>query len=532
MKLIKRYLEDSNYHFLIHRSLYLLGLATIFCGLGWSNILMSIGQFIILGNWILELDFSRKWKSLKENKLVWILLSLILLHFIGLLWTSDFSYGFRDIEKKLPLLLLPVVLASSKKLEEKELYGLLGIYLITLFILTIASYFKLFGWTNEEIIDKRELSIYISHIRYGLNISLAIFISFLLAKRIKRFQLPLFGLALWFTASLVLFELYTGILTFLFASSILLINQLLKSDIKIITKLTPLLILTAVFYYCFSIIKRIQTEFSNGISLNFDQESFKGTKSKNGNYYWNEPDIKIAENGVYVWRFIAKKEVEKQWNKRSTLAFNGLDKKGQKLETTVYRFLSSKGLKKDSVGMEQLTNAEIKAIENGIANAYYLNHSPIENRIHRSFYEFENYQKRGIASGFSLVMRIEYWKTAIKIFKQNWLFGVGTGDVKESFKEQYKKDKSTLSEQYRRRAHNQYLTIALTFGLIGFFIFILFLLYPIWKVQLYKNPLYLSFFIIACLSFITEDTLETQAGVTFFAFFNTLFILGIPKSLK
>jgi hypothetical protein len=493
---------------------------------------MSVGQFIILGNWILELDFSRKWTILKENKIVWVLLSLIILHLIGLMWTSDFSYGFRDIEKKLPLLLLPVIFASSKKLEKKELYSLLGIYLLTLFILTIASYFKLFGWTDEEIIDKRELSIYISHIRYGLNISFAIFISFFLAKKIKQFQLILFGIALWFSVSLVLFELYTGILTFLFASSVLLINQLLKSDIKIITKLAPLLLLIGVFYYCFSVIKSVQYEFSNGIPLNFDQESFKGAKSEKGNYYWNEADLKITENGVYVWRFIAKKEVEKQWNKRSALDFDGLDKKGQKLETTVYRFLSSKGLKKDSVGMEQLTTGEIEAIENGIANVYYLNHNPIENRIHRSFYEFENYQKRGIASGFSLVMRIEYWKTAIKIFKKNWLFGVGTGDVKETFKEQYKKDNSTLSEKYRRRAHNQYLTIALTFGVIGFILFILFLLYPIWKVQLYKNPLYLSFFIIACLSFITEDTLETQAGVTFFAFFNTLFILGVPKSLK
>ena len=493
---------------------------------------MSIGQFIILGNWILELDFQRKWKNLKENKFVWILLSLIFLHLIGLLWTSDFSYGFRDIEKKLPLLLLPVIFASSKKIEKKELYGLLGIYLITLFFLTIASYFKLLGWTNEEIIDKRELSINISHIRYGLNISFGVFISVFLAKKTKRFQLILFGFALWFAAALVLLELYTGILTFLITSSILLLHQLITSDIKLVTKLTPLLILIGIFYYCFSIIKNVQSEFSNGIALSFDQDSFKGTKSKKGNYYWNEPEIKVTENGVYVWRFIARKEIEKQWNKRSSLAFDGLDKKGQKLETTVYRFLSSKGLKKDSVAMEKLSNSEIEAIENGIANIYYLNHNPIENRIHRSFYEFENYQKRGIARGFSLVMRIEYWKTAIKIFKKNWLFGVGTGDVKKAFKDQYKMDRSTLSEQYRRRAHNQYLTIALTFGAIGFALFIMFLLYPIWQKHLYKNPLYVSFFIIACLSFFTEDTLETQAGVTFFAFFNTFFILGVPTLLK
>jgi len=41
---------------------------------------------------------------------------------------------------------------------------------------------------------------------------------------------------------------------------------------------------------------------------------------------------------------------------------------------------------------------------------------------------------------------------------------------------------------------------------------------------------YLSFFIIAVISFLTEDTLETQAGVTFFAFFNSFFLLGIAQS--
>jgi hypothetical protein len=41
--------------------------------------------------------------------------------------------------------------------------------------------------------------------------------------------------------------------------------------------------------------------------------------------------------------------------------------------------------------------------------------------------------------------------------------------------------------------------------------------------------LYITFFLIAVVSFLTEDTLETQAGVTFFAFFNSFFLFVFKK---
>jgi hypothetical protein len=41
-----------------------------------------------------------------------------------------------------------------------------------------------------------------------------------------------------------------------------------------------------------------------------------------------------------------------------------------------------------------------------------------------------------------------------------------------------------------------------------------------------KNDIvYLSFLLIVIASFFTEDTLETQAGVTFFAFLNALLLI-------
>ena len=43
-----------------------------------------------------------------------------------------------------------------------------------------------------------------------------------------------------------------------------------------------------------------------------------------------------------------------------------------------------------------------------------------------------------------------------------------------------------------------------------------------------RNYLYLIFMFIMMLSMFTEDTLETQIGVTLFAFFNSFLVFAMP----
>jgi len=99
--------------------------------------------------------------------------------------------------------------------------------------------------------------------------------------------------------------------------------------------------------------------------------------------------------------------------------------------------------------------------------------------------------------------------------------GTGTGDVKAAFEAIYVENEVNLEPQYRLRAHNQYLTFWVSFGVIGFIAFLTLLVAPFAQGQM--TYLYMAFMIIAFLSCLTEDTLETQAGVTFFAFFYGLF---------
>jgi hypothetical protein len=64
------------------------------------------------------------------------------------------------------------------------------------------------------------------------------------------------------------------------------------------------------------------------------------------------------------------------------------------------------------------------------------------------------------------------------------------------------------------------------FGIVGLFYFLFAIFYPVFKTTLQKNFLFTAFFLIIFFSMISEDTLETQAGATFFALFFTLLLFG------
>ena len=88
---------------------------------------------------------------------------------------------------------------------------------------------------------------------------------------------------------------------------------------------------------------------------------------------------------------------------------------------------------------------------------------------------------------------------------------------------------SALESQYRYHAHNQYLGICVALGLIGFIIFIVGLIYPAIVLSGFKDYYFGIFFLIMIISMFSDDTLETQAGVTLFAFFYSLLLCGCRK---
>jgi hypothetical protein len=497
-------------------------------GLSLSKPLIALGLFGLMIVWLFDGNLLLKLKAFYNNKIALTLSSIYILTLIGLTYTTNFDFAIDDVRRKIPLFFLPFYFSGFKPLSKKELNLLLKIYIAGVLGATLWSLFVYLGGLNIEIVDKRNLSRFDSHIRFGLEVALAVFLSaYYFIKSNKLLEKMAWALiVVWLILSLPLFNLFTGIAVFTITTSILLMVFGLLSTKKYL-KFLLLSFLTIIVFTFFVVIKNAVDDFYSSDSVTPLKEI---PFTEEGNPYdkgAHSIKSRVKENGYFVEKNIARKEFSSAWNNRSKIDFNGKDLKNQPIRFTLIRFITSKGERKDKKAIDNLTEEEIKAIERGVPNYKYLAMNSFNVRLHNIIWEFDSYKNGRNINGHSVLMRWEYINTAIRLIKNNFIVGVGTGDVQDAFIHQYEVDSSQLNSKNRLRAHNQYITYGVTFGLLGIIWFLFFLIYPVFKTKLYKNYFYLAFFSIALLSMITEDTLETQVGINFFVFFNTIFLLSI-----
>lgn len=190
---------------------------------------------------------------------------------------------------------------------------------------------------------------------------------------------------------------------------------------------------------------------------------------------------------------------------------------------TLVRYMASMELRKDAEGFKSLNKRDIKKIENGCASQYC---QGMIARLYGLKYQILNESN---PNGHSLLQRLEYWQAGSDLLAKNFLIGVGTGDIQVAFDSHYQINDSALNDQNRLRTHNYYITIWLTFGIVGLILF-LWIHFELFKtVRNEQNLIGLCFLWILLISYLTEDTLETQVGVTFFAFFLAIFIRPIKE---
>jgi O-antigen ligase len=145
--------------------------------------------------------------------------------------------------------------------------------------------------------------------------------------------------------------------------------------------------------------------------------------------------------------------------------------------------------------------------------------------IYRVLWEIDTYKKGENPAGHSVAQRWIYLNIAKEIIQNHFWLGVGTGDVQKEFNKVYESRYKNIPEHWRRRAHNQFISFWISFGLIGLLIILIAFFIPVIKRINASGYLGYVFVIIAVLSMLNEDTLETQAGATFIAFFYSLFFL-------
>lgn len=507
--------------YLPYTKIYILAFLLLAIGLSTGKFLMSLSSIILASAWVLEGKYVEKWERIKSYKYAPLILALgFVVHIIWLLNSSNYDYAFHDIIRKLPLLSFPIVIGSIPMLSRKVYELIIGVFILGLLVSTWISYgayLELFT-IKTGVSDVRNISFFISHIRLSLLICLAIVLMFYyFFTKSGLLKVLSILISVWFCYFLYILS-GTGIvvLSLVIAFSIIWVI-IVKSSIKV-------KVISGFIGICFVVfaIMYILNAYSNYSKIK-DTANFQSldTHTQSGALYIHDTNSLVTENGYYLWLYVCPYEVEQVWNERSSIKFDSLDKKGQPISATIYRYVTSKGLRKDKQGVLALTDEEVSEIENGSTSILKL--SSITQRLHQIFFEFENKESGFSSNGHSITQRLNYSYTGVLILKDNFWFGVGTGDVPDAFENKYEELNSSLTAENRKRAHNQLLTFLISFGVIGFLIWLISFVYPIIKIPK-DRFVYGAFLLIAILSFLGDDTLETQAGVTLFAFFNSIFL--------
>ena len=121
--------------------------------------------------------------------------------------------------------------------------------------------------------------------------------------------------------------------------------------------------------------------------------------------------------------------------------------------------------------------------------------------------------------GEKLSWRIYRWDAAVDLIKQSPVVGHGAGSEIPLLKASYFDRKMYAAYLSSLNVHNQYLSFLINAGIIGLLIYISTLCWGFWQAIKLKDILLLSFMVLTTVISFSEDILDVNKGIFFYAFF-------------
>jgi O-antigen ligase len=139
-----------------------------------------------------------------------------------------------------------------------------------------------------------------------------------------------------------------------------------------------------------------------------------------------------------------------------------------------------------------------------------------------NFVELNNLINRKNEQNSSTSIRLQIYGCSIEQIIKSPVFGYGIGDVSKVLNECYENKNPILLEKHYN-SHNQFFSIYLSTGIIGFFAFIYFFVF-ILKLANKKDTQILYFLVLYfCFNMFTENILEREDGVILVSFLLSLY---------
>lgn len=510
-------------HTPVFSKIYLGLLVAMVIGLPLSKALTSIVSGLLLFNWLLEGQFPAKFSRLKEKKGIILLISIFIVYLLGLSWTGSWEWGIHDVKIQLPLLIFPLVIGTSAELNYSQVKRIIYAFSAAVVVASFCSVWVLLGLSGKQIQDPREMSLFISHIRFALLINISIFALgwyFLNHERKSLFENILLVVTIvWLSVFLVILRSATGWVVFMVVLlAVVFRNIFLIKRLAIRLALLIILLSGCIIPVVYTLVVFHQFYQVESIPAGILQE-----RTMKGNLYMHDLNNKELENGHYTYLYVNEDELREAWNKRSSVSYDSTTFSGYN-KFVLFRYITSKGMRKDAEGLEKLSADDISNIENGMTNYRFASSFSFYKRLYQIIWEMDVYQKGGNPSGHSVSQRLEYYKMALEIIKEDFWLGKGTGGYYPAYEEKYNQNKFFQRQEYRQRSHNMFLSYWIDFGLIGMCYICFALVAPVFAEHKTRSFLLLTFLLIVFLSFLNEDTLNNHDAITFFSLFYPLYL--------
>jgi O-antigen ligase len=125
--------------------------------------------------------------------------------------------------------------------------------------------------------------------------------------------------------------------------------------------------------------------------------------------------------------------------------------------------------------------------------------------------------------------RMLRWELEWQLIQQSPLIGYGTGAEINILKNRYFENKFYKSYLVELNAHSQYLSFLIKAGIPGLLLFLYVLYYGFASAIKGKDFIFLSFMIILSIVSVSENILDLNKGVFFYAFFYSLLLITTSK---
>jgi len=483
-----------------------------------STYASNLAWVLLSVNWLIEGRWREKWQMAKESRLLHAYLAIYLLLLVGMLWTDNTAFGLSVLQVKLPLLVVPLIILTTERLKGVERSAVVWFFVTTVLVVSIITVVRML--TIPEL-TYRDAVPYISHIRFALCCCMVIFLlvggrqcpASLWPIRLFQPKRPIFFyiIIVWMLVFLVLIRSFTAFAVLAVVSLVIILAYHRRWS------LVALWLLLAV-----AAVAVVGKEVKSYYRMVPIAETPLVENTANGRPYSHACDG-IIENGNYINNYVCSDELRNEWNRRSAFDYDGLTVVGYSVQSTLVRYLNAMGLTKDSVGVAAMSDADIDAVERGVANPVYEGRNPVRKMVYVMLLEREFYVHTHAVAGFTMLQRFELWRNTLDIIRDNPWFGVGTGDAVDELHVRLDNQGSELSGT-SKRTHNQYLSLMAMVGIVGFaaIVFMFLRTIPAKKETPRITPLMAAWILTILISCITEDTLDTLAGILFCSYFLVL----------